>query len=303
MVIADHISKSFDKRIVLNDISFAIGAGEITALIGLNGSGKTTMSKIIAGMLEADSGYIRVADKDPMLFQKEGGSVIGYMDNRQSDIGENGTVRTLFELCRKMYHVSADYYNYVLDYAGKQLKIQDFLDKSKNELSPGEGAKAKFLYTLLMRPVLWIMDEPTVGVDYESRLKMYELIRHFKDRENEKNMTILIVTHNIQEMEYLCEKAIVLHDGHIVFSGKLEWLQEKYKSLGTICFEIVSGAIYVQDMPLKRYWMDGNRVKILYDKRYVSAVVILKQLLETAELKNISIMDMDMETMIKNIFQ
>lgn len=303
MVIADHISKSFDKRIVLNDISFGISAGEITALIGLNGSGKSTMLKIIAGMLEADSGYIRVDGKDPVSFQKEGGSVIGYMDSRQSDIVEYGTVKTSFELCRKMYHVSVDYYNYVLGYAGENLNIRDFFDKSKNELSPGESAKAKFLYTLLMRPALWIMDEPTVGVDYESRLKMYELIRHFKNRENEKNMTILIVTHNIQEMEYLCEKAIVLHEGRIIFSGKLEWLQEKYKSLGTIRFEIVSGAIYVQDMPLKKYWIDGNRVKILYDKRYVSAVVILKQLLETAELQNISIMDMDMETMIKNVFQ
>lgn len=300
MIIADHISKVFDKKIVLNDVSFAVNAGEITAVIGLNGSGKTTLLKIIAGMLEADSGYIRVARKNPTELQNK--SILGYMDNKQSNLPESINVRAAFELCKKMYHVPIDYYNHVLDYAGQQLGIQEFGEKYKNELSPGEAAKAEFLYTLLIRPDLWIMDEPTIGVDYESRLKMYELIRYFNLGEKEKKMTILVATHNLQEMECLCEKVLVLHDGQIIFRGELEWLQEKYKSLGTICFEIVSGAIYVQDMPLKQYWIDGNKVRILYDKRYVSAVVIIKQLLETAKLQNISITDMDMETMIKSVF-
>lgn len=303
MVIADHVSKSFDKKLVLDDMSFFIESGKITALIGSNGCGKTTVLKLIAGILETDSGYIRVNGKNPLSFQNSKENVIGYLDNRKSSTEESLTVEASFELCQKLYHVPEDHYNYVLDYAGKRMKIQDLFMERKKELSQGERARVNFLEILLMRPALWILDEPTIGMDYESRLEMYELLHHFKERENEKNMTVVIATHNMQEMECLCDKAIVLHDGHVIFSGNLEWLQEKYKTLGTICFEIVDGAIYVQDMPLKKYWIDGNKVKILYDKRYVSAVVILKQLFETVKLKNIRITDMDMETMIKHVLQ
>ena len=301
MIIADKIYKSYNDNIVLNNISFRVKRGETLAIIGLNGSGKTTLLKILAGMLEVDQGYIRVHDREHNYMIDKHKETVGFISYGKSNIAGSGTIREMYDLCKKMYHVADDHYNYVIQNAGKQIGILEFGEKNAGELSLGEKSRAEFIYTLLICPDLWIMDEPTIGVDYETRMKMYEIIAHFKNVRAEK-LTIVIATHNMQEMEAISERVIVLNKGKIIFCGPLDKMQDRYRTLGVIRFELVQGGFSIQDMPIRKYSIDGNKVEIIYDKCYVSAGVILKQILETALLKNISVTDIDLDVMIKNVF-
>lgn len=301
MIIGHKIKKSFQGKTVLEDVSFRANSGEITALIGLNNAGKTTLIKMIAGILNVEEGYLRIDGLEPSDFRKNENNVIAFMSNSYTNLSGKETVGDVITECRKIYRVPKEFYDYFWDYAGKALDIEGLWTRECEKLSLGERLKVEFFYTLLMRPTLWIMDEPTVGVDYETRLKMYEILQHIKSRYRE--MTILIVTHNIQEMELLCDRILVLHGGQIIFSGPLEHLQQRYQAMGVINCEVAQGMVAFQDMPINWYEIDGNRVKLIYDKHYITAVTVLKYMLETAKLENISVTDIDMESMIKSIFQ
>lgn len=300
MIIVHKICKSFGDKKILDNISFHIKPGEILAILGLNGSGKTTLLKILAGILEIDEGYIRVNRRERKSNQQN--ETVGFISYGKTNLSGSGTIREAYELCKKMYHIPEEYYNYVLQYAGKQIGVLDLWDKSPGELSMGEKSRVEFIYTLLIRPVLWLLDEPTVGVDYDTRIKMYHIISHFKQTNRLKDVSILIATHNMQEMEAISERVMVLNQGIIAFIGPIEKMKSKYRTLGVIHFDIVKGILSIQDMPIQKYTIEGNHVEIIFDKVYISAEGILRQLFETAEIKNISITDIDLESMIKNIF-
>lgn len=264
MIIAHKITKTLQGKSILKEVSFRVDRGQITALIGLNGSGKTTLLKLIAGILKADEGYLRVSGMEISEYQKNSENAVAFISSSYSNLSGSKTVGEAMELCRKMYRVPDAYYHYYKEYAGEALGMDSLLAKECEALSVGERLKAEFFYTLLMRPSLWVMDEPTQGIDYETRLKMYEILKHVKSRY--KEMTILVATHNIQEMELLCEKILVLQEGRMIFSGPLDYLKQKYQTLGSIRFELVQGGINFQDMPIRWYQVEGNQITLLYDK-------------------------------------
>ena len=301
MIIGHKITKSFQGKMILNEVSFRIDPGQITALIGINGSGKTTLLKIIAGIFDMDKGYLRINGKEPKTVQKDREEVIAFMGSRYSNLTGAGTVKDAIDMCRKMYNVPNSYYEYFKEYVEKRLGLNELWRKECGALSAGEKARVEFFYTLLMRPTLWLMDEPTIGVDYETRLRMYEILQHVKSRNPEQ--IIIVVTHNLQEMELLCDKVLVLQDGKMIFSGPLHYLRQIYQTLGVISFEVTEGNVAFQDMPIKWYHIEGNRVKLMFDKHYVSAATVLKCVIESVRLQNLSVTDVDMESMIKGIFR
>lgn len=301
MIIGHKITKSFQGKTILDEVSFRIDPGQITALIGINGAGKTTLLKIIAGILDMDKGYLRINGKEPKIVQRDTEEVIAFMSSRYSNLTGAGTVKDAIDMCRKMYHVPDSYYEYYREYAEKRLGLEELWRKECGMLSAGEKARVDFFYTLLMCPTLWLLDEPTLGVDYETRLKMYEILKHVKSRNTE--MMVIVATHNLQEMELLCDKVLVLREGKMIFSGPLHYLRQIYQTLGVISFEVTEGSVAFQDMPISWYHIEGKRVKLMFDKHYVSAATVLKYAMESVRLQNVSVTDVDMESMIKGIFQ
>lgn len=306
MVIANHINKAFLEKQVLRDVSFHIKEGERVGIIGVNGSGKTTLMQILMGVLLADSGYVRVAGEKSWERQGKRKTRIGFVSPRQSNLHPDRTVEDSVNLCKKMYpkawKVSESDLESI-DYVKECLKIKDIWKEIRSSLSLGERMRAEFLYAVMMNPHLLIMDEPTTGMDYEMRTREYECLDYFRKCHKDMPVTVLLVTHSIQEMEWLCDRVIAIHHGQIIFDGALEYLQQRYLSLGKICFEIEEGALHFHDMPINKYEMDGKRVQIIFDKRYVSANIILQQLMEESVIKKIRVLDMDMETMIRNLYQ
>ena len=306
MVIANHVNKAFFEKQVLRDVSFHIKEGERVGVIGLNGSGKTTLMRILMGALRADSGYVRVAGEKPWERQGKRKKRIGFVSALSSNLHPDRTVEDSVNLCRKMYPEAwkaSESDLEIVDYVKERLKIKDVWKEVRSSLSLGEGMRAEFLYAVMMNPHLLIMDEPTTGMDYEMRMKEYECLEYFRQCKKDMPVTVLLVTHSIQEMERLCDRVIAIHHGQIIFDGAMEYLQQRYLSLGKICFETEEGVLHFHDMPVKKYEIDGKRVQIIFDKRYVSANIILQQLMEETEIKKIRFFDMDMETIIRNLYQ
>lgn len=301
MVIASHVHKSFSEKQVLQDISFHIKSGEKVGFIGLNGAGKTALMQLLAGILRADSGYIRIAGEKPCSRRKCKKVRIGVVSTHQSNLHSDRPVEASINLCRKMYPNAWN--QETIHYINEHLKINELRNRTKSSLSMGERMRAEFFCAAISAPHLLIMDEPTNGMDYTMRTKEYECLEYLNRQQGVMPMAVLLVTHSIQELELLCERVIAIHGGQIIFDGAMEHLQRKYISLGRIHFDLEEGALHFHDMPIKKYEIDGKRVHITFDKHYVSANIILHQLMEKAVIKNIKILDIDIETIIRSLYQ
>ena len=114
-------------------------------------------------------------------------------------------------------------------------------------------------------------------------------------------ITILLETNNLQELEMLCSRVLVLKNTKLAFKGELDILKKKYMSYGIVKFNIVSGEIILEDMPFVEYEIDGSYVKIVYEKKWIDAIAVLKHIQKKAVVEHVSISDVDIETIISNI--
>lgn len=228
----DHIKKRFGNNEVLKDISFSITEGDIFGLIGKSGSGKSTLLKILVGMVEADSGIIRFEDKNVLhklnyLRKNTGFATQGNLLIDELSIKENSFYfGELYGIKRKKIKKR---FNELLELLG----LEGFGDTLIRNLSGGMEKRANILISLIHKPKLLILDEPTVGLDSMLR----EVIWKYIHKINEEGTTILIISHLLEEIEENCDKVGVLKDGEIIALATVEQYKNKYgkhKSLNEV---------------------------------------------------------------------
>ncbi len=204
----------------LNNISFEVSKGEIVGYVGLNGSGKSTTIKLLSGMLLPDSGIVRVNGANPFRNKANCyniGAVFGHKQQLWIDL----PVRDSFEMLRGIYSVSLDDYTNRLDIIDSFLEIKPLLSVPSRKLSLGQRMKCEFAASLIHNPKILLLDEPTIGVDLQARKGIIELLLFLN---KEYGVTILLTTHNLADIEALCERIILINRGSIVFDGSREKL-------------------------------------------------------------------------------
>ncbi|MBE9006922.1 ABC transporter ATP-binding protein [Fortiea sp. LEGE XX443] len=217
MLAIKNLNKSYNQRKVLQDLNLYIEAGEIYGLLGANGAGKTTTINIICNLLKADSGDITINHQPISDATKK---LIGIAPQ------ENLLYKTL--TCAENLKFFADIYG--LDRKTRQQQLQitlaavNLLDRAKSPvetLSGGMQRRLNIAVALVHQPKLVILDEPTTGLDIESRYEIWELIRQLKNQ----GITILLTTHLLDEAERLCNKIGILKNGQILAEGSLAQLR------------------------------------------------------------------------------
>lgn len=213
MIAINKIEKSFGKLSILKGINLKLEEGKVYAFLGPNGSGKTTLLKCILGLVKPDKGDIIInghyVAKDWQYREQ-----IGYMP-QIARFPENLKVIELFRMIRNIRKQKADESELV-----RYFGLEDALDKKLKNLSGGMKQKVNAVLTFMFDPALLIMDEPSVGLDPISHLKLKELIRE----ESDKNKTVLLTTHILSDVEELADEIIFLMDGEILFQGSPEEL-------------------------------------------------------------------------------
>lgn len=216
MIEVNNIEKSFGKLEVLKGVDLKLDQGKVYAFMGPNGSGKTTLLKCILGLVKPDKGNIIVNDQkvnDHWQYRNQ----IGYMP-QIANFPENLKVMELFNMIRNIRKQAVDI-THLLQY----FELENSQDKKLKNLSGGMKQKVNAILTLMFDPKLLILDEPSVGLDPISHIKLKEIIRH----EREKGKTIVITTHIINDVEELADEIIFLMDGKIYFQGTPEALRLK----------------------------------------------------------------------------
>lgn len=211
-----NINKKYKNKVVLNDINFSIQSGEIVALIGKNGAGKSTLINIITKLIQQDSGQSKIFEKE-----KFDRNSIGVMMQENISL-DRITVKEIIKLTRTYYRNPMSY-QAILALS----ELQNYTNHPMDKLSGGQKRKLQFALTLAGNPDLIFLDEPTVGMDAESRTKFWERIDELK----KQGKTFLITSHYLEELEKVANRFIFLHNQRIIFDGSLAEMGKQLKKV------------------------------------------------------------------------
>jgi ABC-2 type transport system ATP-binding protein len=280
----------------VESISFDIEPGEVVGFLGPNGAGKTTTLKMLAGLLYPTSGEARVLGHVPSRREKDYlrrmTMVMGNRNQLQWDIPALDS----FELNRAIYRLRREDYLAMRDELIELLDVGDLVRKPVRNLSLGERMKVEIVGSLLHRPQVLFLDEPTIGLDVTMQKRIRTFVAEYNKRHD---ATVLLTSHYMADVEALCKRVIVIHHGQILFDGALASLANEFAAYKTIGVLLENG-----DAELDGYGevisRDGDRAILRVPKAETSRVAA--RLLSEHEVLDLTIEEPPIEDVIEMVF-
>lgn len=202
--------KEYRDFVALQNINLQLKQGEHLGLVGLNGSGKSTLIKLILGILQPSSGSVRTFDMDPLTNRQKNAQKIGVVFGQRSQLRWDLTAMDTFKLNREIYQVPEEIFDKRVKNLAEMLDATDFLLQPVRTLSLGQRMKAEFIAALIHDPDLIILDEPTIGLDVLSKNSITQFLQKLT------NKTIIFTSHDLDEVEKVCSRTLILSHGQLV---------------------------------------------------------------------------------------
>ena len=291
-----------EKKIIkaLNDINIEIHKGESVGYIGPNGSGKSTTIKCLIGILKPTKGKILVDGIDPQRERIRAAKKIGVVFGQRSNLLWDIRLNESFELNKRIYQISDNEYKKNRDELVELLGIHEFLNTPVRQLSLGQRMRGEIVSALLHSPSILFLDEPTVGLDFESR---DNILRYIKKINHEKKVTVILTSHNIGDIESVCERLVVINNGKIVEDDKIGNVIEKfapYKSIVVEYEDYVNKPIDIDNCSITN--IQNNVITYRVDKREKNVYNVLKDIVNNYNIKDIQVKDTEIEEVIGKIY-
>ncbi|MFE9390447.1 ATP-binding cassette domain-containing protein [Streptomyces sp. NPDC006784] len=219
----------------VDGISFALRRGEVVGFIGPNGAGKSTTIKMLTGILTPSTGRLRVAGVDPWQERTRLVRRIGVVFGQRTTLWWDLPLRDSYALVRRMYRIPRARFEENLARCVELLELGDLLDVPVRQLSLGQRMRGDITAALLHDPDVLYLDEPTIGLDVVSKAR----VRRFLTTLNaELGTTVLLTTHDLSDIEHLCERVVVIDQGRLLYDGSLAGLQEAGRGERTLVVDL-----------------------------------------------------------------
>ena len=282
----------------VRDLTFTVGAGEMVGYIGPNGAGKSTTIKMLTGILVPTGGHLRVAGLDPSRSRTELARRIGVVFGQRTTLWWDLPLRDSYELRRRMYRIPPDRYRRHLAEFVELLSLDDLLDTPVRQLSLGQRMRGDIAAALLHDPEILYLDEPTIGLDVVSKGRLREFLRTLNA---ERGTTLLLTTHDLQDIEALCRRVIVIDHGTLVFDGDLADLHRHGGSTRTLVVDLVDEAppISVPGATTRR--VEGPRQWLSFPSD-ASAAPLVAAVAASYDVADLSIQEPDIEDVIRELY-
>lgn len=290
----------------VDDISFSIEDGEIVGYIGANGAGKSTTIKMMTGILTPTSGKITVDGLVPYEKRKENAKRIGVVFGQKTQLWWDLPLSETFTLLKEIYEVSNKDFNERMAFLNSTLSLEDFMLTPVRSLSLGQRMRADIAAALIHNPKVVYLDEPTIGLDVMVKEKVRNAIREINKK---YKTTIILTTHDLNDIEELCSRIIIIDNGKKIYDGSLEEIKSRYGARTSIELQVKKNIdlsslnfkenLEEDDLNIKE---ENNKIIATFNKNKISSSEIMSEILTKVEVIDFKVIETSIEDIIKKIY-
>ena len=299
---AGRLRRSRDVVAAVDGVSFGIAPGECVGYIGANGAGKSTTIKMLTGILVPTSGTVRVCGLEPVRERTTLARRIGVVFGQRSQLWWDLPLRESFRLLGAIHRLPTSAWQPRLAECVQLLEMEPFLDTPVRQLSLGQRMRGEVTAALLHSPELLVLDEPTIGLDLLSK----ERLRAFLVRERaERGTTVLLTTHDLPDIERLCDRILVVDHGRVAFDGDLPGLVARVGAERVLVVDLAEPGPPLTDVPgttLRAVEADGLRQHLAFRKEDTTAAAVVAAVSARVELRDLAVHEPAIEDVVRRLY-
>lgn len=286
----------------VDHLDLQIDAGESVGYIGANGAGKSTTIKMLVGILVPTSGTVRTCGLDPLAQRRDLARRVGVVFGQRSQLWWDLPVKESFSILAAIHRLSDAAAKARRDELIDHLDMSEFLDTPVRQLSLGQRMRAEVAAALLHSPELVILDEPTIGLDVLSKQRL----RDFLIAERAQNgTTLLLTTHDMGDIERLCDRVLVVDHGKLAYDGTLPGLSARVGAQRVLVLDLADAGPDLLDIPNTQHMgseADGMRQRLAFDPAATTGAALLAAVGERAQVRDLTIEEPDIEDVVRRIY-
>lgn len=294
-------SKEYETKVAVNDVSFTIHDGEIVGYIGSNGAGKSTTIKMMCGILNPTSGEVRIDGEMPYKKRMQVAEKIGVVFGQKTQLWWDIPLIESFKVLKEIYRVSDEEYGERMEFLCETLDLKEFLSQPVRTLSLGQRMRADLAASWLHNPNILFLDEPTIGLDVWVKEKIRQAIKTM----NEKyNTTVILTTHDMQDIENLCSRIIMIEEGKVIYDGSLDNIKHRFGNIRTV-------ELRLKNRPKMEmldtfggkatYEWQEEKLYIKFDADLLELETVVKYAFGTLKAVDMQISEINIEDVVKDI--
>ena len=291
--------REYQIKYAVDDISFTAEKGELIGYIGPNGAGKSTTIKMLSGILTPTSGKITVNGIVPYENRKENNMKMGVVFGQRSQLYWDLAMEETFGLYKRMYKIDDAVFQRNVEFYVDLLQMKDFLKTPVRQLSLGQKMRGNIAIALLHDPPIVYLDEPTIGLDVIAKSRIRTFI---KEINRERNTTLILTTHDMDDIEAICNRLIMIDNGKKIYDGSLSNFRETYTGGNILIADFDMENIQMPDARLKILKEEGSRKTIGFKKNEITPMDALALISAHYKINDFSMQEAGIEETIKEIY-
>ncbi len=291
-----------DRRTVtaVDDVSFTIAPGEVVGYLGPNGAGKSTTLKVLTGLLVPTAGEVRVNGRVPWAARRAHVARLGAVFGQRNTLWWDLPVRDSLELLRHIYRIPAADFQHNLARFCDLLALDEFLHTPVRALSLGQLMRANLAAALLHNPELLLLDEPTIGLDVVAKERIRQFILQLN---RERGVTVLLTTHDLADVEKLCERVLLIDHGRLLYDGALEALRARFGGERQLIVDFAEDYAAVAVAGARAAERAGRRVTFKFERDAVTASVLIQRLSAEYRILDLAVREPEIEDTVRRIYE
>jgi ABC-2 type transport system ATP-binding protein len=305
--LVDLVRPRKESKRAIESISFSIAEGERVGYIGANGAGKSTTIKVLTGILKPTSGYVRVAGFEPLEERRHYVHQIGVVFGQRTQLWWDIAVIEAFRLLARIYGVTDAELKARLAEFTEVLDLEPLLHTPVRKLSLGQRMRCDLAASLLHQPRILFLDEPTIGLDVDVKDRVRSFIRAVNERHG---TTVLLTTHDLRDIEELCERVLLIDEGRVLFDGALGEFKRRFarerrvvldlaraEDRGTAIANLGSLPVTVDEAS------EGSRVALRFDPEAIGPAEVVARALTGPPIVDLSVQEPDLADVVRDVYR
>lgn len=293
-------SRAYEVVKAVDRVSFAIRPGELVGYLGPNGAGKSTTLKMLTGLLVPTSGDLQVNGYIPWKQRQQYVAKIGAVFGQRTTLWWDLPVIESLDLLQHVYRIDPGRFQHNLSEYTNLLELDPFLNTPVRSLSLGQRMRADICAALLHDPAILFLDEPTIGLDVVAKERIRQFIKHVNQ---ERGTTVILTTHDLQDVEKLCERVMIIDTGRLLFDGQLDTLRHRFGGHREL---IVDMAEWYEDVSVEGAVVSGRdnlRITYHFQPQTMTASELINRLSARYRIRDLAVREADIEETIRRIYE